>query len=137
MTAHWNKVGWPPGYDTEASRKELVQELHLLKTKLFMDYIEEGKLPLRPGVLRVVDAAIAAGVALVALAAAVKSGVSNLASGSSSSSASMHSASNTSGGYAFNRNLGDLQPITVNVNINDETIRRSNMRATIKHNNGY
>ena len=64
MTAHWNKVGWPPGYDTDASRKELVQELHQLKTKLFMDYIEEGKLPLRPGVLRVVDAAIAAGVPL-------------------------------------------------------------------------
>lgn len=64
MTAHWNNVGWPPGYDTDASRKELVQELHLLKTKLFMDYIEEGKLPLRRGVLRVVDAAIAAGVPL-------------------------------------------------------------------------
>ncbi len=64
MTAHWNKVGWPKGYEGEAERKTLVQNLHLLKTQLFMDYISAGKMPLRPGVLRVVDAAIAAGVPL-------------------------------------------------------------------------
>ena len=64
MTAHWNKVGWPKGYEGEAERKALVQDLHLLKTKLFMDYIEAGKMPLRPGVLRVVDAAIEAGIPL-------------------------------------------------------------------------
>lgn len=64
MTAHWNKVGWPLGYDSDAKRQDLVRELHMLKTNLFMNYIEEGKLPLRPGVLRVVDAAIAAGVPL-------------------------------------------------------------------------
>lgn len=52
-------------YDTEEARKALVQELHLLKTQLFMDTIEAGKVPLRPGVLRVVDAAIQAGVPLV------------------------------------------------------------------------
>lgn len=42
-----------------------MQELHLLKTQLFMDTIEAGKVPLRPGILRVVDAAILADVPLV------------------------------------------------------------------------
>lgn len=52
-------------YETEEARKSLVQDLHLLKTQLFMDTIEAGKVPLRPGVLRVVDEAIKAGVPLV------------------------------------------------------------------------
>jgi hypothetical protein len=39
--------------------------LHLLKTRIFMDMIEAGKIPLRAGVLRVVDDAIKAGVQLV------------------------------------------------------------------------
>lgn len=52
-------------YADEASRKALVQELHLLKTKIFMDMIEAGKIPLRPGVLRIVDDAIKAGIKLV------------------------------------------------------------------------
>lgn len=52
-------------YEGEEARKTLVQELHLLKTQLFMDTIEAGKVPLRPGVLRVVDEAIKAGVPLV------------------------------------------------------------------------
>lgn len=47
--------------DPEA-RKKLVQELHLLKTDIFMELVESGAMPLRPGVRRLVNEAIAAGV---------------------------------------------------------------------------
>ena len=43
-------------------RKKLVQSLHLLKTDLFMELVETGAMPLRPGVKRLVHEAIAAGV---------------------------------------------------------------------------
>lgn len=47
--------------DKEA-QQAFVKELHLLKTDLFMALIEEGSLPLRPGVKRLVEEAMAAGV---------------------------------------------------------------------------
>merc|ERR1719486_1581319 len=31
MTAHWNEVGWPAGYDSAEKQQELVKELHLRK----------------------------------------------------------------------------------------------------------
>mmetsp|Transcript_4795 Transcript_4795/g.9476 ORF Transcript_4795/g.9476 Transcript_4795/m.9476 type:complete len:198 (-) Transcript_4795:422-1015(-) len=65
MTAHWNEVGWPEAIpEEENARKGKVKELHLQKTDLFMTLIDEGAIPLRPGVLRIVDAAIASGVKL-------------------------------------------------------------------------
>ncbi|KAF5836265.1 HAD-like domain-containing protein [Dunaliella salina] len=39
-------------------RKKLIQELHLLKTDIFMQLIESGAMPLRPGVKRLIDEAI-------------------------------------------------------------------------------
>uniref|UniRef100_A0A7S0RKF3 Uncharacterized protein n=1 Tax=Chlamydomonas leiostraca TaxID=1034604 RepID=A0A7S0RKF3_9CHLO len=47
--------------DKEA-RKKLVQELHLLKTDIFMELVETGAMPLRPGVKRLVEEAMAADV---------------------------------------------------------------------------
>ena len=38
-------------------RQELVKELHLLKTDIFMKMVESGMMPLRPGVQRLVGAA--------------------------------------------------------------------------------
>lgn len=35
-------------------RQELVKELHLLKTDIFMEMVESGMMPLRPGVSRLV-----------------------------------------------------------------------------------
>lgn len=35
-------------------RKAYVKDMHLLKTDLFMKLIEEGQLPLRPGVKRLI-----------------------------------------------------------------------------------
>ena len=56
MKRHFDETGWPNG-DPEA----LILALHHAKTDLFMQIIEGGALPLRPGVARMVDAAHAAG----------------------------------------------------------------------------
>jgi len=50
-----NEAGWP---DNVTDRDAFIKELHTLKTELFMDIIENGELPLRPGVARLVDEAI-------------------------------------------------------------------------------
>lgn len=62
MRHHFDMQGWPA--DAGADRDAFIAELHKRKTALFMEIIETGKLPLRPGVLRIVDEAIAAGVRL-------------------------------------------------------------------------
>lgn len=56
MRRHFDEVGWPDG-DHDA----LIARLHRAKTDLFMQLIEGGALPLRPGVARMVDAALGAG----------------------------------------------------------------------------
>ncbi len=61
MRHYFEGHGWP----CDAADKEtLIKELHKLKTDLFMQIIESGELPLRPGVARLVDEAIAADVTL-------------------------------------------------------------------------
>jgi len=50
MTAHFNEVGWPEGYDSEEEQKNLVKNLHLRKTELFGQLVQQGRIPLRPGV---------------------------------------------------------------------------------------
>jgi HAD superfamily hydrolase (TIGR01509 family) len=61
MRAHFDEQGWPA---RAADRDAFIQELHRRKTDLFMEIIAAGRLPLRPGVARLVDEAIAAGVPL-------------------------------------------------------------------------
>lgn len=54
---HWFETrGWPPG---TADRDAFIRDLHRLKTTLFQEIIEAGELPLRSGVARLVDEAIA------------------------------------------------------------------------------
>ena len=77
MTAHWNEVGWP-SVIPEDEREAKVKALHLQKTDIFMDLIDEGSIPLRPGVLRVVDEAIAAGIKLAVCSTSNDKAVSNL-----------------------------------------------------------
>ena len=60
MRRHFDEVGWPDGVDV-GDRDALILQLHHAKTDLFMQIIEGGALPLRPGVARMVDAALAAG----------------------------------------------------------------------------
>ena len=61
MRDYFDNNGWPG--DT-ADKDALIEELHKLKTDLFIQIIESGELPLRPGVARLVDEAIAANVTL-------------------------------------------------------------------------
>ena len=61
MRRHFEETAWPVA---EGERDGFIAELHRLKTDIFMELIESGALPLRPGVARIVDEAIAAGVKL-------------------------------------------------------------------------
>ncbi len=60
MTHYFNEVGWPKGKTAET----LIPELHKRKTAIFTDLIAQGRLPLRPGISRIVDEARAAGIRL-------------------------------------------------------------------------
>jgi len=77
MTAHWNEVGWPEQIP-EAGRSDKIMELHLQKTDIFMQLIDKGEIPLRPGVMRLVDEAIAGGVRLAVCSTSNERAVSNL-----------------------------------------------------------
>ncbi len=61
MKHYFEGYGWPCDV---ADKDALIKELHKLKTDFFMQIIESGELPLRPGVARLVDEAIAANVTL-------------------------------------------------------------------------
>ena len=77
MTAHWNEIGWPSNVRPE-EREQTVKDLHARKTEIFMDMINQQKIPLRPGVLRLVDEAIAAGVKMAVCSTSNEKAVSNL-----------------------------------------------------------
>jgi HAD superfamily hydrolase (TIGR01509 family) len=61
MRHFFNQNGWPEQYP---DKDLLIKELHRLKTDLFMDLIQSGNLPLRPGVARLIDEAIGQGIRL-------------------------------------------------------------------------
>lgn len=61
MRRDFNETEWPVGED---ERDALIIDLHALKTRIFMELIQSGRLPLRPGVARLIDEAIAAGLTL-------------------------------------------------------------------------
>jgi len=61
MMYYFDSYGWPCDV---ADKDALIKELHELKTDFFMQIIESGEMPLRPGVARLVDEAIIADVAL-------------------------------------------------------------------------
>lgn len=78
MTAHWNEVGWPEGFPEGEARQDKVKELHLRKTDIFNEMIQTGNVPLRPGVLRVIDDAIAADLKLAVCSTSSEKAVRNL-----------------------------------------------------------
>uniref|UniRef100_A0A7S0GHW2 Uncharacterized protein n=1 Tax=Proboscia inermis TaxID=420281 RepID=A0A7S0GHW2_9STRA len=78
MTAHWNEVGWPTQIPDDENRQSKVKEYHLRKTDVFMELIDAGKIPLRAGVLRIVDEAIANDVQLACCSTSNEKAVSNL-----------------------------------------------------------
>jgi HAD superfamily hydrolase (TIGR01509 family) len=56
MKYYFDEKGWPARYD---DREQLILDLHKRKTQFFMQLIETGTLPLRPGIRRIIDEAIA------------------------------------------------------------------------------
>ena len=62
MRHYFEQNGWPDG--AAADKDAFLADLHKRKTALFAEIIASGALPLRPGILRIVDEAIAAGVRL-------------------------------------------------------------------------
>jgi HAD superfamily hydrolase (TIGR01509 family) len=62
MRHYFDTRGWPAG--RSESHDELIAALHKTKTDFFTAIIATGQLPLRPGIMRIVDEAIAAGVRL-------------------------------------------------------------------------
>jgi HAD superfamily hydrolase (TIGR01509 family) len=61
MRHYFDTSGWP---ETITDRDAFIRELHASKTDLFMKIIESGELSLRPGIRRLVDEAIEAGLKL-------------------------------------------------------------------------
>jgi HAD superfamily hydrolase (TIGR01509 family) len=61
MKHYFDRYGWP---DNVTDRDALIEELHKLKTDFFMQIIESGELPPRPGVVRLIDEAVAGNVTL-------------------------------------------------------------------------
>jgi HAD superfamily hydrolase (TIGR01509 family) len=55
MRHYFDRNGWPEG-----DRDTLIMELHRAKTARFMEIARSGGLPLRPGVARLIDEALAA-----------------------------------------------------------------------------
>lgn len=64
MRAYFDEYGWPESTDTDAAKDELILALHKKKTEITAGLVAEGGLPLRPGILRIVDEAISNDVAL-------------------------------------------------------------------------
>lgn len=61
MRVFFDQTGWP---GTETEKDELIVRLHASKTEIFLDIIESGSLPVRPGIKRIVDEAQTAGLTL-------------------------------------------------------------------------
>ena len=72
-------MGWPEQIPVGAEeRAAKVKQLHLQKTDIFMKLIDAGSIPLRPGVLRLVDEAISNGVRLAVCSTSSELAVNNL-----------------------------------------------------------
>ncbi|KAH0459131.1 hypothetical protein IEQ34_011945 [Dendrobium chrysotoxum] len=81
MTAYFNQVGWPEkAPKTEEQRVGFVASLHKRKTELFMALIEKKLLPLRPGVERLIDDALAKGVKVAVCSTSNEKAVSAIVS---------------------------------------------------------
>jgi HAD superfamily hydrolase (TIGR01509 family) len=62
MRAYFDEFGWPGAADNAEARDELILALHKTKTQITSELV--SSLPVRPGILRIIDEAIAAGVRL-------------------------------------------------------------------------
>lgn len=80
MRWHFNKVGWPQSSTvlagpcvSDADKDKLIDTLQDWKTDHYKDLITSGQVETRPGVLRLMDEARAAGLKVAVCSAATKS----------------------------------------------------------------
>ena len=80
MTHHFNGTTWPESMMTKdsAQRKEFVAGMHKRKTELFMEMVEAGELPLRPGVAALIDEALSQGVPVAVCSTSNEKAVSTI-----------------------------------------------------------
>jgi HAD superfamily hydrolase (TIGR01509 family) len=64
MRAYFDEYGWPEGVESDEAKVVLIRQLHATKTEITAGLVGEGALQLRPGVSRLVDEALDAGVRL-------------------------------------------------------------------------
>jgi len=62
MRAYFDEYGWPAGAESDEQKDALILDLHKTKTRITSELVAD--LPVRPGILRIVDEAMAAGVRL-------------------------------------------------------------------------
>ncbi|MEO0062415.1 MAG: hypothetical protein RLZZ08_975 [Pseudomonadota bacterium] len=62
MRVYFDEFGWPQGADTDEAKDALIADLHKTKTRITSEIVTS--LPVRPGILRIIDEARAAGVRL-------------------------------------------------------------------------
>ena len=62
MRAYFDAFGWPTGAESAKTKDALILDLHKTKTRITSEIVSD--LPVRPGILRIIDEAIAAGVRL-------------------------------------------------------------------------
>jgi len=62
MRAYFDEFGWPASAQTDEQKDELILALHKTKTQITSELV--SSLPVRPGILRIIDEAIDAGVKL-------------------------------------------------------------------------
>lgn len=62
MRVYFDEFGWPNGVESDEAKDALILDLHKAKTKITSELV--ASLPVRPGILRIIDEAMAAGVQL-------------------------------------------------------------------------
>ena len=70
MRAYFDEYGWPASARTDEQKGELIRALHKTKTQITSELV--STLPVRPGVLRIVDEAIARGSAKINISTNLK-----------------------------------------------------------------
>jgi len=80
MTAHWNAAGWPDFLRKmgDSMKKEWVAKYHAQKTEVFNELVQQGVVPLRPGVERLIDECLSNGKTLAVCSTSNEKAVQNL-----------------------------------------------------------
>jgi HAD superfamily hydrolase (TIGR01509 family) len=78
MARHFDETRWPVD---ESGRGDLIKKLHERKTAIFMELLDGGGMVLRPGVARLVDEAIAAGIPIAVCSTSAERAVNAVVSG--------------------------------------------------------